>query len=221
MTVGNEKANSYWEAEISPNYDRVRIENFIHAKYEDKRWIPKDEKEIQEGRAIGRQQRHCDRSRHGHARNSSGSSNERVSPGAGALPHQTSQTTQPIAVAESVKQVAEVVNPPKVDIATDLFDMLSMDSPNDNGASAASVDGNSWTAFQSVEEEPAAKSGVAKANHRKCQSAFAIDDLFKDSSTLSSSVSTSSLFDKPPKDVKNDIINLFDKLLHVIFDTVP
>lgn len=64
------------------------------------------------------------------------------------LPHQTSQTTQPIAVTESAKQVAEVANPPKVDIATDLFDMLSMDSPNDNGASSASVDDNSWTAFQ-------------------------------------------------------------------------
>lgn len=64
------------------------------------------------------------------------------------LPHQTSQRTEPIAVTESAKQVAEVSNPPKVDIATDLFDMLSMDSPNDNSASAASVADNSWTAFQ-------------------------------------------------------------------------
>ncbi|KAM3325675.1 hypothetical protein P3S67_000800 [Capsicum chacoense] len=85
--------------------------------------------------------------------------------------------------------------------------MLSMDSPNENGAT--------------VEEEPAAKNGVAQADHRKCQSASAIDNLFKDSSTLSSSVSTSSLSDKPPKDVKNDIMNLFDKVLYVIFDIVP
>ncbi|KAM3325674.1 hypothetical protein P3S67_000799 [Capsicum chacoense] len=78
QSMGNEKTNSYWEAELPPNSDRVGIKNFIHAKYEDKRWIPKDEKEIQEWRAAGRR-RHCDRSRHGHARNSSGSSDERAS----------------------------------------------------------------------------------------------------------------------------------------------
>ncbi|RVW36443.1 putative ADP-ribosylation factor GTPase-activating protein AGD5 [Vitis vinifera] len=44
QSMGNEKANSYWEAELPPNYDRVGIENFIRAKYEDKRWIPKDGK---------------------------------------------------------------------------------------------------------------------------------------------------------------------------------
>lgn len=31
--MGNEKSNSYWEAELPPNYDRVGIENFIRAKY--------------------------------------------------------------------------------------------------------------------------------------------------------------------------------------------
>ena len=31
--MGNGKANSYWEAELPPNYDRVGIENFIRAKY--------------------------------------------------------------------------------------------------------------------------------------------------------------------------------------------
>lgn len=33
VAMGNEKANSYWEAELPPNYDRVGIENFIRAKY--------------------------------------------------------------------------------------------------------------------------------------------------------------------------------------------
>lgn len=32
--MGNEKSNSYWEAELPPNYDRVGIENFIRAKYD-------------------------------------------------------------------------------------------------------------------------------------------------------------------------------------------
>ncbi|KAJ8534478.1 hypothetical protein K7X08_016206 [Anisodus acutangulus] len=241
QSMGNEKANGYWEAELPPNYDRVGIENFIRAKYEDKRWIPEDGKEksafrIQDERATVQQQQHYDRS--GHARSYSGSSDERIStqcpstkqdiPAArfsiplpprgpeqvssGALPHQTSQGTQPIAVTESAKQVAEVAHPPKVDIATDLFDMLSMDSPNNNGANAASVDDNSWADFQSAQEVIAtAKTGSAKSDHRKCQSASAIEDLFKDSSTMSSSVSTSSLSEKLPKDVKNDIMNLFDK----------
>nr|ACU23447.1 unknown [Glycine max] len=42
QSMGNEKANSFWEAELPPNYDRVGIENFIRAKYDEKRWIPRD-----------------------------------------------------------------------------------------------------------------------------------------------------------------------------------
>ncbi|CAI8606104.1 unnamed protein product [Vicia faba] len=44
QSMGNEKANSYWEAELPPNYDRVGIENFIRAKYKDKRWVARDAK---------------------------------------------------------------------------------------------------------------------------------------------------------------------------------
>ncbi|XP_019251731.1 PREDICTED: probable ADP-ribosylation factor GTPase-activating protein AGD5 isoform X2 [Nicotiana attenuata] len=234
-SMGNEKANSYWEAELPPNYDRAGIENFIRAKYEDKRWIPKNGKEksfskVQEELTTVQRRQRCDRTVHEHATKSGGSSNERLSiqrpsikqdiPSARfniplppkAPEQQTSQKTQPIAVTESAKQVAEVVDPPKVDIATDLFDMLSVDSPNDNGANSASVDDNSWTGFLSAQEEiQAAKTGVAKSDHRKCQSASAIEDLFKDSPSLSSSISTSSLSEKLPKDVKNDIMSLFDK----------
>ncbi|KAK9134657.1 hypothetical protein Syun_013987 [Stephania yunnanensis] len=36
QSMGNEKANKYWEAELPPKYDRVGIENFIRAKYADK-----------------------------------------------------------------------------------------------------------------------------------------------------------------------------------------
>lgn len=68
----------------------------------------------------------------------------------GVLPHQTSQTTEPIAVTESAKQVTAIADPPKVETATDLFDMLSMDSPSDNCASAAPVEDNTWTAFQCI-----------------------------------------------------------------------
>ncbi|XP_077247160.1 uncharacterized protein LOC143886877 isoform X2 [Tasmannia lanceolata] len=41
QAMGNEKSNSYWEAELPQNYDRVGIENFIRAKYEEKKWAPK------------------------------------------------------------------------------------------------------------------------------------------------------------------------------------
>ena len=39
--------------------------------------------------------------------------------------------------------------PPKVDYATDLFNMLSMDGSNENGSEAASADDNAdWAGFQ-------------------------------------------------------------------------
>ncbi|PHT38321.1 hypothetical protein CQW23_21894 [Capsicum baccatum] len=188
--MGNEKANSYWEAELPPNYYRVGIENFIHAKIKGgslrmrkrfkKGWPQGDNNDIVTEVGMGMLVTPVVHSMRG-------STHKKVSPGAGALPHLTSQTTQPIAVAESINSFIRIKT----------------------------------CNFSVVEEEPVAKIGVAKADHRKCQSAYEIDDLFKDSSILSSSVSTSSLSDKPPKDVKNDIMNLFDKVLYVIFDIVP
>ncbi|KAK3188090.1 hypothetical protein Dsin_027651 [Dipteronia sinensis] len=44
QSMGNEQSNSHWEAELPPNYNRVGIENFIRAKYQDKRWVPRDGK---------------------------------------------------------------------------------------------------------------------------------------------------------------------------------
>ncbi|KAF3438380.1 hypothetical protein FNV43_RR21142 [Rhamnella rubrinervis] len=38
-SMGNEKANIYWEAKLPTNYDRRAIEKFIRAKYEEKRWV--------------------------------------------------------------------------------------------------------------------------------------------------------------------------------------
>lgn len=43
LTMGNQKSNSYWEAEQPAKSDRVGIENFIRAKYVEKRWIPRNE----------------------------------------------------------------------------------------------------------------------------------------------------------------------------------
>ncbi|GMQ11671.1 hypothetical protein CsSME_00054204 [Camellia sinensis var. sinensis] len=41
QSMGNEKANSYWEAEASPDLDRSGTENFIRAKYQEKKWVSK------------------------------------------------------------------------------------------------------------------------------------------------------------------------------------
>lgn len=54
----------------------------------------------------------------------------------------------PVPPTDQVKQVAEVVSPPKVDFATDLFNMLSMDNPAESGSEAHSTDDNGWDAFQ-------------------------------------------------------------------------
>lgn len=42
QTMGNQKSNSYWEAELPAKSIRVGIENFIRAKYVEKRWIPRN-----------------------------------------------------------------------------------------------------------------------------------------------------------------------------------
>lgn len=42
QSMGNDKSNAYWEAELPLHYDKNQIENFIHAKYVEKRWILKD-----------------------------------------------------------------------------------------------------------------------------------------------------------------------------------
>ncbi|KAL3372617.1 hypothetical protein AABB24_004924, partial [Solanum stoloniferum] len=39
QTMGNQKSNSYWEAELPAKSNRVGIENFIRAKYVEKKWI--------------------------------------------------------------------------------------------------------------------------------------------------------------------------------------
>lgn len=42
QSMGNEKANSYWEADLPTNFDRMaRIEAYIREKYQEKKWVPK------------------------------------------------------------------------------------------------------------------------------------------------------------------------------------
>ncbi|KAL3645497.1 hypothetical protein CASFOL_010677 [Castilleja foliolosa] len=224
QAMGNEIANSYWEAELPPNYDRVGIENFIRAKYDDKRWIPKDGKTRPPDRRI--EETASAQLQRPHISNSGNSSDElksvrvptntkrHISAARVSLPVPLKGTEQagPAPVTEQViqktKPAAETVTPPKLDYATDLFNMLSMDSAVENTASA-SVDDITWAGFQGAEALPstAEKSVPVKGDDKKSPSVSGIEDLLKDSQ----SVTPSSISGKPQKDVKNDIMSLFEK----------
>nr|GMD53245.1 probable ADP-ribosylation factor GTPase-activating protein AGD5 [Ipomoea batatas] len=240
QSMGNEKSNSFWEAELPPNYDRVGIENFIRAKYEEKRWVPKDGKpasvsSVREERAPLQWPQSSDRSGHGYANNSGHLSGERKnvqtpstrheSPAAkvslpmppkgpehaspAQLTPQGNQKVEPVAAAESVKQVVEPAAAPKVDFATDLFDMLSMDEPSANGSEAVTADDNAWAGFQSAgAPKTSERTEIPKADDIKPQSSSGIEDLFKDAPPIMPATS----LEKPQKDVKNDIMSLFDKM---------
>ncbi|XP_031743036.1 probable ADP-ribosylation factor GTPase-activating protein AGD15 isoform X2 [Cucumis sativus] len=42
QSMGNERSNCYWEAELPPNFDRKENQTFIRAKYEEKRWVSRN-----------------------------------------------------------------------------------------------------------------------------------------------------------------------------------
>uniref|UniRef100_A0A2P2K3B1 Arf-GAP domain-containing protein n=3 Tax=Rhizophora mucronata TaxID=61149 RepID=A0A2P2K3B1_RHIMU len=245
QSMGNERANSYWEAELPPNYDRVGIENFIRAKYEEKRWVPKDGNPAsppsgQEERSSMHWQRYSERTAYGHTASSENSFEERKSIRAPSSresfpatrmsipvpprgPEQVAPVTKPAQAGQKAESIVEPTgatkkavdaasagSPPKVDFATDLFNMLSMDGPSENGSEAAAKDDNSWAGFQSAgAEEPSTtdKASPTKSGEHSTQSISGIEDLFKDSPPLTTSFPP----DKPPKDVKNDIMSLFEK----------
>ncbi|XAR67530.1 hypothetical protein NMG60_11002312 [Bertholletia excelsa] len=245
QSMGNEKANSYWEAELPPNYDRVGIENFIRAKYEEKRWVPRDGKVKSPPRAVEEKasvqwQRPGDRSGHGCTNSYDKSSDERKNHQAQRMRESSPPTRisvpappkgpEPVTSAPKSQQVIQkaepavqsieptkaaadpspVVSPPKVDYATDLFNMLSMDGPSENGSGEASADDNNWAGFQSAGEGLTADKNVAEKpddNKSPTPPSSGFEDLFKDSPSLAPSMAS----DNPQKDVKHDIMSLFDK----------
>lgn len=62
------------------------------------------------------------------------------------------QKTEAVAPAESSKQAQDNFSHPKVDYATDLFDMLSMDDPSENATEGASGNDDTWAEFQGIFE---------------------------------------------------------------------
>ncbi|KAK1435678.1 hypothetical protein QVD17_01444 [Tagetes erecta] len=222
QSMGNAKANGYWEAELPPNYDRVGIENFIRAKYEEKRWAAKDGRpnspsRLQENRAYTQSQK-----------NEIPSSNEKKSFQTHSTKSNVSNATTKISLpvlpkasapvirkaesavqsADMAKEAAEIAPLPKFEAATDLFDMLSMDDvPAENGSEAPSAD-DLWAGFQSVGETSATTTASPlKLVDNKSKSTTSIEDLFKDLPP----VSQNNASEKPLKDIKSDIMNLFEK----------
>ncbi|XP_057963259.1 ADP-ribosylation factor GTPase-activating protein AGD5-like [Malania oleifera] len=241
QSMGNEKSNSYWEAELPPNYDRVGIENFIRAKYEEKRWVPRDGKTrspsnlVEEKTSVHRL-RTGSSGGHGYTNHSDHSSVERKNthlPNTNnsfpstknsipVLPKVSEQVTldpkpqdvmqnseTAFSKTEPVKpaaNISSVVSPPKVDYATDLFNMLSMDDSRENGSETSSADDNAWAGFQTAEATSAPEKIVSsKSTEGKTQSSSGFEDLFKDAPSFQP------LLSEKQKDVKNDIMNLFEK----------
>uniref|UniRef100_A0A7N0REY9 Arf-GAP domain-containing protein n=1 Tax=Kalanchoe fedtschenkoi TaxID=63787 RepID=A0A7N0REY9_KALFE len=237
QSMGNEKSNEYWEAELPPNYDRVGIENFIRAKYVDKRWVPregdvKSPTRASEERVSSHYQNPRSNGGQGHTSKvrlpPAETSRPSITPTPGA-PHRV--VPAPPEVPEQAKQKAAVQKldsqppvekresaedtpaaspffPPKLDYATELFNMLSMDEPkNDDKPSAAPADDDDWAGFQSVAPAPVEQK-VAKTEpaEKKAPLPSGIEDLFTDTWSASTPVSQ-----QPRKDTKNDILNLFDK----------
>ncbi|KNA24097.1 hypothetical protein SOVF_018930 isoform A [Spinacia oleracea] len=242
QSMGNERANSFWEAELPPNYDRVGIENFIRAKYEEKRWVPKDGSQLSpssggEEYLSTHQSRVEERNGHVYVnkpvkvteeRKSTLASSARETRSAGRIsipspPKGAEQTTpvrqpqheiqkpeatvQESEVAKQAASTSSAAPPPKVDFATDLFNMLSMDDSSESPTENANNDDNAWAGFQSAGQASTSEKAEAKKDvDSDKRSTSGIEDLFGDSPA-----STASIMQQPQKDLKSDIMSLFEK----------
>ncbi|KAI8525415.1 hypothetical protein RHMOL_Rhmol13G0229000 [Rhododendron molle] len=236
QSMGNEKSNSYWEAELPPKYDRVGIENFIRAKYVDKRWIGRDGKAKSRSSPVHEEKPSVNNpepqivngpkypnpitlsteERKGSPLpNKTGSisaakSNGHVSPNA-------FQQDTPAAKTQEVHQKAESAVPKtngtpvsserKVDYATDLFNLLSMNDSNDNNPKPSPANDNASTGIQSAEKTSTQVESVcSKSVEIKTQSDPGIEELVRELQWV-----TTPSNDKPAKDQKNNAMNFFDK----------
>ncbi|CAK7350692.1 unnamed protein product [Dovyalis caffra] len=252
QSMGNERSNNYWEAELPPNYDRVAIENFIRAKYEEKRWVPRDGKAKSPSRVSGEKTRSYkpEPSSDGHRQmngtnhvfeerkiarspitNHSSPASRSSTPlpvkastpvpvkaftpvpvkASPALPVKASQQAvhdtkqqEPMRklepavpkaeLAKKEETATEVVTPPKVDYATELFNLLCMDDSRGSDSTNPAHD-NGWAGFQTAE---------AKSTPERNGSSNFIESMTQPNLT-------SPPLEKPQKDANNDIMNLSGK----------
>lgn len=246
QSIGNEKSNSYWEAELPPKYDRVGIENFIRAKYEDKRWIPRDGKakpplSVREEKiSVYKRElavssgpsvivypnpvqhfsgdRKISQPQNINRSVPSSQSSNPVPPTVPKLvtPDPIQKEVQksepaPFKVEWGTKEtkVTLVESEAKVDYATDLFTLLSMDNSRENASEASAPGDNAWAGLQSADATAAAaavKNVAPKVVSSSSQSNSGIEDLFKGLDWIAQPIA-----EKPPMEVKNDIMTLFEK----------
>lgn len=239
QSMGNDKSNSFWEAELPPNYDRVGIENFIRAKYQEKRWIPRDGKsnsalKVAEGKPsvyrpgpVNNGDRYTNTINHvpGERKVAHQPAPNNLPPkGFSQVPTKVSQQVipdpkphEPVQNLESSRAEmkkehvpTQVVNLPIVDYATDLFNLLSMDDSRET-KSMASTEVSSSAHSQSSEAKSLVEiSDPSTPAESNVQPKYGIEDLLTDSALVIPSV-TPSVSEKQPKDAKNDIMNLFEK----------
>ncbi|KAJ8467267.1 hypothetical protein OPV22_029819 [Ensete ventricosum] len=230
QSMGNEKANSYWEAELPPNYDRVGIENFIRAKYEEKRWVPLDKKlkspsKFQE-KASEYKEKSSDTGGNDDTNNVKSLEKQDNAPQSTRtdnlvvpkLPSPVSSIQKveigrtPVGSPEYAEVAPAMVDanttPPKADPTVDLFNMLSMDGTSENGTESSSVNDNSWADFQSAELTSALETNsTTKSVESKNENALGVEELLKEPTSLTQPSSEK----QPQTDVKNDIMSLFNK----------
>jgi stromal membrane-associated protein len=267
QSMGNVKSNSYWEAELPPNYNRVGIENLIRAKYVDKKWIQRDGKpkslspvhkerspfytpapqklqspvheerppvytpapqklqspvheekppvyttgpQINNGAKI----KQSNEERKGPTLpNPSGSMTASKSNGSVSLkvPKQvtpdakTQKVHQKLETAVAKTNAMPVPSASKVDYATDLFNLLSMNDSSENNPKPSTANDSTTTGIQSAERTSTHVESVpSKSLETKNQFDSGIEELVRDLKWVTPP-------DKPAKDVENGIMNLVEK----------
>ncbi|XP_070662745.1 ADP-ribosylation factor GTPase-activating protein AGD5-like isoform X7 [Malus domestica] len=257
QSMGNDKANRYWEAELPPKYDRVGIENFIRVKYEHKKWVPRDGKvksppRVSKEKPSVYRARNATSSQHVHVKKMEQFSEEQKGACTLSTRNRTTQQisrdpkpqelaqkpkpqeleqkpkpqeldqkpksqepaqkpkpvvlkVEPVSEAGSVRPVSI---PVKVDYATYLFNLLSMDEDIENdsvvSASKNKLAGN-HVETKLIEE----KSNRPESSESKIQPKYDLEDFFIDPTPTPI---TQPISMKTQNDVQNDIMNFFEKI---------
>ncbi|KAL1805559.1 hypothetical protein ACET3Z_028627 [Daucus carota] len=202
QSMGNAKSNSYWESELPSNYDRVGIENFIRAKYNDKRWIPRSVKTTPSIRAREEklliQRVSINTSDKEHVNNIPKSSDEseksQLHNSNSKLPSSNNSNLVPQTVSKQEHQISasqgledglkekqtntiSVVSPSKGDHATDLFTLLPVNNSGEYGQKVVSPSDNMKMEIQLYEATPKAEETVVS---KECESKIQVDHGFED-----------------------------------------
>ncbi|KAI3498843.1 hypothetical protein L1887_34629 [Cichorium endivia] len=222
QTMGNKKSNSFWEAELPPKYDRVGIENFIRAKYIEKRWISRDQKVETHLSTIRKE--NVPLYKPGPLNTSTKAIVLLPEPKQAPQLYNLNKTIPPLPSRVFDKQVIIQPKQTKPELkqeeskaivivpdrkvndynATDLFDQLPVDgNVTQNGckSSSSNVDADAQERSQTVQ---VAEDNDAKKLSNKVKSEF--EDLFDGLDWVSPSLSQ-----EPCKQINNDTMKLFEK----------